>query len=101
MKKAKKLNKKAIALRYENRVIEEAQLIASEGLTVREVAKRTGHCKTGVHNDCTDLLKTLQRINPEYKDLYKAVRKVMKANKADCTRRGGEATKAKYQMMHA
>ncbi len=76
-----------------DRVIEEAEYIASTGATVRATAKVFGLSKSSVHKDVTERLKKID------KTLYKKVKKVLGINLSERHIRGGEATKNKYKML--
>lgn len=96
-----KTSKKFNVLKYKDRIIQEANLIAYEGMTVRQVSKENGHCKSGVHTDCTEMLFKLKKACPEYAQLYRDTKKALAKNKAECTARGGEATKQVYAKRRA
>ncbi|NLC69225.1 MAG: sporulation transcriptional regulator SpoIIID [Clostridiaceae bacterium] len=76
----------------EERAIELANYIIEKKATVRAAAKKFGISKSTVHKDVTERLLV---IKPE---LAKHVRKVLDENKAERHIRGGQATKAKYNM---
>jgi len=75
----------------EERTLEIAQYILSEGATVRKAAGIFGVSKSTVHKDVTE---RLPKINPLIASM---VKKVLETNKAERHIRGGEATKLKYQ----
>ena len=66
------------------------EYIIENGATVRSTAKKFGVCKSTVHKDVSQRLKTL---NPA---LYREVRRVLDINKSERHIRGGMATKEKY-----
>ena len=74
----------------ERRSCDLAVYIIETGATVRAAAKKFGISKSTVHKD---LSQRLPQCNPA---LYKQVRKILDANKAQRHIRGGMATKAKY-----
>ncbi|MBE7076056.1 MAG: stage III sporulation protein D [Clostridiales bacterium] len=78
-------------MRVIDRILEEAYYIAETGATVRATAKIFGVGKSTVHKDVTKRLKNID------KDLYLAVKKVLKINLSERHIRGGEATKRKYK----
>ena len=78
-------------MRVIDRILEEAYYIAETGATVRATAKIFGVGKSTVHKDVTKKLKSID------KDLYLAVKKVLKINLSERHIRGGEATKRKYK----
>lgn len=78
-------------MRVIDRILEEAYYIAETGATVRATAKIFGVGKSTVHKDVTKKLKNID------KDLYLAVKKVLKINLSERHIRGGEATKRKYK----
>lgn len=78
-------------MRVIDRILEEAYYIAETGATVRATAKIFGVGKSTVHKDVTKRLKSID------KDLYLAVKKVLKINLSERHIRGGEATKRKYK----
>lgn len=98
MSKSKKTTKKVKcnAEKYKERIVAEATMIAYEKHTVRSVSAETGVSKSTVHKDCTDRLEELNRNCWGYKGLCRATRKALDINKAECTDRGGEATKQMY-----
>ena len=77
-------------MRVIDRILEEAYYIAETGATVRATAKIFGVGKSTVHKDVTKRLKSID------KDLYLAVKKVLKINLSERHIRGGEATRKKY-----
>ena len=78
-------------MRVIDRILEEAYYIAETGATVRATAKIFHVGKSTVHKDVTKKLKSID------KDLYLAVKKVLKINLSERHIRGGEATKRKYK----
>ena len=76
----------------EERAVELANYIIEKKTTVRAAAKKFGISKSTVHKDVTE---RLNRVKPE---LANNVRLVLEENKAERHIRGGEATKAKYQV---
>lgn len=79
----------------EERAIELANYIIDKKTTVRAAAKKFGISKSTVHKDVTE---RLIKVNSELAD---NVRVVLEENKAERHIRGGEATKAKYQVVSA
>ena len=77
----------------EARVRREADYIAHSGTTVRETAQHFGVSKSTVHKDLTE---RLPRVDPA---LYRCIRRVLDANKAERHLRGGIATMRKYRTM--
>ena len=78
-------------MRVIDRILEESYYIAETGATVRATAKIFGVGKSTVHKDVTKKLKNID------KDLYLAVKKVLKINLQERHIRGGEATRRKYK----
>lgn len=76
----------------EERVLELANYIIDKKTTVRYAAKKFGISKSTVHKDVTE---RLEKINPT---LMSEVKAILEENKAERHIRGGEATKAKYQV---
>ncbi len=76
----------------EERAIELANYIIDKKTTVRAAAKKFGISKSTVHKDVTE---RLIRVSSELAD---NVRVILEENKAERHIRGGEATKAKYQV---
>lgn len=74
-----------------DRIIKEAEYIATTGATVRKTAKVFHFSKSTVHKDVTERLYFLD------KDLHKTVKKALDKNLAERHLRGGEATKKKYK----
>ncbi len=74
-----------------DRVLEEAEFIASTGATVRATAKIFLSSKSTVHKDVTERLFKID------KELHERVRKVLEINLKERHIRGGEATKRKYK----
>lgn len=72
------------------RIIKEAEYIASTGATVRATAKVFHFSKSTVHKDVSERLKEIDV------ELYKQVKKVLNVNLLERHVRGGEATKRKY-----
>jgi putative DeoR family transcriptional regulator (stage III sporulation protein D) len=75
----------------EDREILLGRYIAETGATVRAAAQVFGISKSTVHKDITQKLSITKPI------LYKKVKKVLDKNKEERARRGGEATKQKYE----
>ncbi len=78
----------------EERTLEIAKYILSEGATVRQAASIFGVSKSTVHKDVTE---RLPKINPLIADM---VKEILETNKAERHIRGGEATKLKYKAMN-
>lgn len=78
----------------EERVVDIANYIIKENVTVRQAAKKFGISKSTVHKDVSE---RLIYINPA---LAGEVRKVLDVNKAERHIRGGMATKEKYEHIH-
>lgn len=78
----------------EERTLEIAKYILSEGATVRQAASIFGVSKSTVHKDVTE---RLPKINPLVADM---VKEILETNKAERHIRGGEATKQKYKAMN-
>ena len=74
-----------------DRIVEEANYIASTGATVRTAAKVFGVSKSTVHKDVTDRLYYID------KRLHKRVKKSLEKNLAERHIRGGDATRQKYK----
>lgn len=72
------------------RIIKEAEYIATTGATVRQTAKVFLSSKSTVHKDMTERLLFID------KELSVKVGKVLKKNLEERHIRGGEATKRKY-----
>lgn len=79
----------------EERALEIAKYILSEGATVRQAAGVFGVSKSTVHKDVTE---RLPKINPLTAGL---VKQVLETNKAERHIRGGKATKLKYKEARA
>ncbi len=75
----------------EERALEIAKYILSEGATVRQAACIFGVSKSTVHKDVTE---RLPKINPL---IASKVKQVLETNKAERHIRGGKATKLKYK----
>jgi putative DeoR family transcriptional regulator (stage III sporulation protein D) len=75
----------------EDREILLGRYIAETGATVRAAADVFGISKSTVHKDIT------QKLSMTKPSLYKKVKKVLDKNKEERARRGGEATKQKYE----
>jgi len=75
----------------EDRVIQVAEYIAEQGVTVREAAKVFKISKSTVHKDVSE---RLAHIRPA---LAAQVRQVLNLNKAERHIRGGQATYRKYK----
>lgn len=75
----------------EERALEIAKYILSEGATVRQAATIFGVSKSTVHKDVTE---RLPKINPL---IASKVKEVLETNKAERHIRGGKATKLKYK----
>ena len=78
----------------EERAIVVAKYILEKNTTVRQTAKTFGVSKSTIHKDVTE---RLEEINPS---LAKEVKKVLEKNKSERPRRGGLATKLKYEKEH-
>ena len=78
----------------EDRAIHLAQYIIDTGDTVRGAAKKFGVSKSTVHKDVSERLIHINQV------LAIEVRKVLDENKAERHRRGGMATKLKYEKVH-
>lgn len=78
----------------EERVVDIANYIIKENVTVRQAAKKFGISKSTVHKDVSE---RLIYVNPA---LASEVRKVLDVNKAERHIRGGMATKEKYEHLH-
>ena len=78
----------------EERVVDIANYIIKENVTVRQAAKKFGISKSTVHKDVSE---RLIYINPA---LAGEVRKILDVNKAERHIRGGMATKEKYEHIH-
>ncbi len=79
----------------EERALEIAKYILSEGATVRQAATIFGVSKSTVHKDVTE---RLPKINPL---IATEVKQVLETNKAERHIRGGKATKLKYKAAKA
>jgi putative DeoR family transcriptional regulator (stage III sporulation protein D) len=79
----------------EERALEIAKYILSEGATVRQAATIFGVSKSTVHKDVTE---RLPKINPLVAAM---VKQVLETNKAERHIRGGKATKLKYKAVKA
>ena len=75
----------------EERAVELGEYIIESGATVRSAAKKFGVCKSTVHKDVSERLKS---VNPQ---LYREVKTILEINKAQRHIRGGMATRKKYQ----
>ncbi len=75
----------------EIRVLEEAEYILKEKLTVRAVAKIFNISKSTVHYDLSYRLKKINKL------LYDKVNKLLKFNLSVRHIRGGQATKLRYK----
>lgn len=73
-----------------DRVINEAEYIIENNLTVRAAAIHFGISKSTVHKDVTERLRSID------KNLYVEVRGVLNKNLSERHIRGGLATKNKY-----
>ncbi len=73
------------------RVINMAEIMIKDKLTVRQVAKLVGVSKSTVHKDLKERLKVINYI------LYQEVEKLLEYNKKIRHIRGGESTKLKYE----
>ncbi len=78
-------------LNVEDRVVAEAYKLLDINGTVRAVAKCFNVSKSTVHHD---LAVKLKKINAE---LYKKVQKILRINLLERHKRGGNATKKKYE----
>ena len=76
---------------FHERVLAEAEFIASKGATVRETARKFGVSKSTVHKDMAQRLPMLSQ------PLYAGVRSILDLNKAERHLRGGMATLMKYK----
>ncbi len=76
-----------------DRIIEEANYIATTGATVRQTAKLFHFSKSTVHKDVAERLKYID------KELYAKVKKILKINLDERHIRGGLATKKKYKTL--
>ena len=72
------------------RAEEIGKYVSETGATVRAAAKKFGVSKSTVHKDLTARLK--QQNLP----LYEEVRQVLRTNKEERHKRGGNATRLKY-----
>lgn len=79
----------------EERALEIAKYILSEGATVRQAACIFGVSKSTVHKDVTE---RLPKINPLVASM---VKQVLETNKAERHIRGGKATQLKYNTAKA
>lgn len=79
----------------EERALEIAKYILSEGATVRQAACIFGVSKSTVHKDVTE---RLPKINPL---IATQVKEVLETNRAERHIRGGKATKLKYKAAKA
>lgn len=77
-------------MNIEQRVVNFANLLLDNKITIREVAKLTGYSKSTIHKDLQD---KLVHINIE---LYDKVKKLLDYNKQIRHIRGGMSTKFKY-----
>ena len=73
-----------------NRVLQMAEVMLSDRLTVREVANRVGVSKSTVHKDLKERLRTLNY------GMYLEVAELLEFNKNIRHIRGGQSTKEKY-----
>ncbi len=73
-----------------SRAEEIGKYVSETGATVRAAAGRFGVSKSTVHKDLTIRLKVQNRT------LYEQVQAVLKTNKEERHRRGGDATRLKY-----
>ena len=77
----------------EARCEEIAKYIIQSGATVRVAAQKFGVSKSTVHKDVSCRLEYLNSA------LYGEVREILERNKAERHLRGGEATRARYEML--
>lgn len=77
-----------------SRVIQEAEIIAGTGATVRQTARLLGISKSTVHKDMETRLPALSP------PLAKEVAAVFARNKAERHLRGGVATRRRYAQKH-
>lgn len=73
-----------------SRAEEIGKYVSETGATVRAAAKRFGVSKSTVHKDLTTRLKQQNLA------LYEAVQTVLRINKEERHKRGGNATRLKY-----
>ncbi|MBQ9793305.1 MAG: sporulation transcriptional regulator SpoIIID [Clostridia bacterium] len=76
--------------RTPSRAEEIGNYVSETGATVRAAAGRFGVSKSTVHKDLTIRLKAQNRT------LYRQVQAVLKTNKEERHKRGGDATRLKY-----
>ena len=76
-----------------DRVLYSAQIMVSDRLTVRDVAKIVGISKSTVHKDLTEKLKTIDEF------LYDEIALILDYNKKIRHIRGGQKTKEKYEKL--
>ena len=76
-----------------SRVIQEAEIIAGTGATVRQTARLLGISKSTVHKDMETRLPRLSQA------MAREVAAVFGRNKAERHLRGGEATRRRYARM--
>lgn len=77
--------------RIKARVLNTAQFILDNKLTVRDAAKQLNTPKSTIHKDVAERLRI---VNPE---LYWKVKAHLEYNASVCHIRGGQATKMKYK----
>lgn len=75
----------------EERAVELGEYIVQHKATVRTAAKQFGISKSTVHKDVAQRLKYIDL------QLYRKVKQILEANKAQRHIRGGLATRMKYQ----
>lgn len=75
----------------DERILREANLLISEGMTIRDLAKIIGVSKTTVHLDITKRLQWIDR------SLYIKCLAILEKNKDERHIRGGQATKEKWE----
>lgn len=84
-------------IEYKDRTVakafKSAELIASEGLAIREAAKRLGYSKSAVFYYIYFPVKDL------FPELYSRVVEILKINAEEATKRGGQSTSLKYKYL--
>lgn len=73
-----------------SRAEEIGKYVSETGATVRAAARKFGVSKSTVHKDLTSRLK-MQNLS-----LYERVQEVLRTNKEERHKRGGDATRMKY-----
>ena len=79
----------------ERRARELAVYLIERRTTIRDAAKHFSVSKSTVHKDLSERLREIDR------SLYVQVKEILEQNKAERHRRGGDATKRKYQKQRA